>query len=254
MEEYGEVPVTSAIVATSSVSILGALLLLGLSVVAKPAHPATRGTRIAWYLTGFAALVLLSSHIPPLVAAIRAFVDRDALRIANHRGIDLGTVTFALQGLTLIFEIVACRSIFYATLPMSVTRRKKRTFIILDMFSFGALVGTFIGALAGTVDNEDRGIGLCGYRCQYAFFCLIPWFMSMTNCVHACQVRRGYRVSRMSCTRCVPTEPEDNSVPSFWKTPLPAGVSFLHLSAHSSSFSLVRSVAHCGHRTTVYVP
>ena len=48
--DYSPEPVTRTIIAVSCISIVGALPLIGLSLVAKPAHLATRGTRIAWYL------------------------------------------------------------------------------------------------------------------------------------------------------------------------------------------------------------
>ena len=129
-------------------------------------------------LTGLAALILLSSHIVPLVVAV-CFI-RSPKMVTGSEGSDFGPVAFALMGLTLIFEIAACRSIFYATLPLGVTRAKKWTFIILDVLSFGALVGTFIGALVGTADYET---GMCGNSCTYASVYLILPFNLITNCV-----------------------------------------------------------------------
>jgi len=176
--DYSPEPVTRTIIAVSCISIVGVLPLIGLSLVAKPAHLATRGTRVAWYLTGLAALILLSSHIVPLVVAV--WFIRSPKMVTGSEGSDFGPVAFALMGLTLIFEIAACRSIFYATLPLGVTRAKKWTFIILDVLSFGALVGTFIGALVGTADYET---GMCGNSCMYASVYLILPFNLITNCV-----------------------------------------------------------------------
>ena len=170
--------VSGTIIGVSCVCILGALPLVGLSVVAKPAHPATRGTLIAWYLTVLATLILISSHIPPLVMAIRHFVDRKPLP-AFVDDLDLGPVTFALQGLTIIFEIATCRILFYVTTPLK-SKQWKRRLIIVDSVSFILLVGSFIGSLAITAGYKT---GMCYGPCRcvsylrsasklLTFFCL----------------------------------------------------------------------------------
>jgi len=184
--DYSPKPVSGAIIGISCTCILAALPLIGLTVVSKPAHPAARATRIAWYLTGFAALVLLSSHITPLVTAIRLFLDKEPANPIDDPQ-DLGPVAFALQGLTLIFEIAACRAVFYATLPLGATRARKWTFIILDLFSFGVLLGTFIGALVGT---EDYHSGMCGNQCTYVVLQPTSSFTLMTDYVCPYLVRR----------------------------------------------------------------
>jgi len=154
--------VPGTIIGISSICILSALPLIGFSVVAKPAHPATRGTRIAWYLTVFATLILLSSHIPPLVTAIQHFVDRKPMP-AFVDGLDLGPVTFALQGLTIILEIAACRILFYVTTPLRSKQWEKRRLVIVDSVSFILLVGSFIGSLAVTAGYKT---GMCYGPCK----------------------------------------------------------------------------------------
>ena len=163
---YDAEAVPGTTIGISSICILSALPLIGFSIVAKPAHPATRGTRIAWYLTALATLILISSHIPPLVMAIRHFVDRKPVP-AFVDGLDLGPVTFALQGLTLIFEIAACKSLFYATVPLSSKLWEKRRLIILDWISFILLVGSFVGSLAVTAGYKT---GMCYGPCKCVSF------------------------------------------------------------------------------------
>jgi len=182
--DYSPKPVSGTIVGISCICILAALPLIGLTVLSKPAHPAARGTQITWYMTGFAALVLLSSHITPLVTAIRLLLGKSPSQrwnVDSENAQDLGPVAFALQGLTLIFEIAVCRAIFYATLPLGGTRVKRWTFIILDMFSFGALLGTFVGALAGTQEYKS---GMCYSKCTYVFLQPISLFDLMPE--YAC--------------------------------------------------------------------
>jgi len=82
-------------------------------------------------------------------------------------GLDLGPVTFALQGLTLIFEIAACKSLFYATVPLSSKLWEKRRLIILDWISFILLVGSFVGSLAVTAGYKT---GMCYGPCKCVSF------------------------------------------------------------------------------------
>ncbi|KAH7099997.1 hypothetical protein BKA62DRAFT_771927 [Auriculariales sp. MPI-PUGE-AT-0066] len=149
-----------AMVAVSSVCLVGAVVVLATAFATRPATPNTRPATITWFWLVPTALLTATSHAVYIAAAA---VDLQKTKIDDYNHFpglvskswnpNYAQLTAVLVPLSLLFQLVACRLAWYAAIAPLLEARAWRksitTFMILDSLWIIAML-TLIGISAFT--------------------------------------------------------------------------------------------------------